>query len=278
MLADAYAAVARFREDQGFVLASAISFSGLLCAAPLTLILFSLAGFLMQSDQAAEYLFDAATVVLPAYGQELADFLTLLINERAVTGVVGVVSWAVFATQFFSLLRTVLNRAFRVPARRGLLHGFVLDLLAVVIVGSLAITFAVAVVILVTLGEVAGRFVPVPAWSPIAVRRLLSLPLIYGAGLALVLFVYRALPNAAVPWRAALTATLAVAVLWELARWGFTAYVRTSGTYGRLYGSFGIGVAALVWIYYSAVLFVLGAELAAVVAARGAAAPAGGAG
>ncbi len=40
LLADVRAAVARFREDQGFLLASAISFSGLLCAAPLTLILF----------------------------------------------------------------------------------------------------------------------------------------------------------------------------------------------------------------------------------------------
>jgi uncharacterized BrkB/YihY/UPF0761 family membrane protein len=40
------------------------------------------------------------------------------------------------------------------------------------------------------------------------------------------------------------------------------------GTYGSLYGSFGAGVAALVWIDYSAAIFVLGAELAAVVAER----------
>jgi uncharacterized integral membrane protein len=59
-----------------------------------------------------------------------------------------------------------------------------------------------------------------------------------------------------------------VILLWEIARWLFTAYVRLFGVYSKLYGSFGIGVAALVWIYYSATIFVLGAELAAFVAER----------
>jgi membrane protein len=71
-----------------------------------------------------------------------------------------------------------------------------------------------------------------------------------------------------VPARAATIATLAVTIAWEAARWIFTAYVLTFGTYGNLYGSFGAGIAALVWIYYSAVIFVLGAELAALLAAR----------
>jgi uncharacterized BrkB/YihY/UPF0761 family membrane protein len=40
------------------------------------------------------------------------------------------------------------------------------------------------------------------------------------------------------------------------------------GFYGKLYGSFGIGVAVLIWIYYTTTIFVFGAELAAVVAER----------
>src|SRR5712691_12513098 len=129
---------ARFRADQGFLMASAISFAAVLCLAPLVLILFSLAGYLMESDKIADYLFDAATLLLPAYGRELGEFFSFLTRERAVAGLVGLLSWAVFTTPFFSLVRTVLNRVFRVPARRGLVHGFAVDLLMVVIVGSLA--------------------------------------------------------------------------------------------------------------------------------------------
>jgi membrane protein len=88
----------------------------------------------------------------------------------------------------------------------------------------------------------------------------------YMAGVGLLFLLLRTLPNTRVPARAAMIATLAVTVAWEGARWLFTAYVVTFRTYGSLYGSLGGAVAALVWIYYSMVIFVLGAELAAVVA------------
>jgi membrane protein len=51
--------------------------------------------------------------------------------------------------------------------------------------------------------------------------------------------------------------------LWEIARVAFGASIALFGVYGKLYGSVGIGVALLVWLYYSATLFVVGAELAA---------------
>jgi membrane protein len=75
-----------------------------------------------------------------------------------------------------------------------------------------------------------------------------------------------------VPPRAAVVATVLVAPLWELARRGFTAYVELSGGYGKLYGSFGVALATLVWIYYSAAIFTVGAEIAAEVTERAAAA------
>jgi membrane protein len=259
---------ARFRQDQGFLMASAISFAALLCLAPLTLILFSIAGYLMESDTIAEFLFDAATLLLPAYGRELGEFFSFLTRERAVVGLVGVLSWAIFATQFFSLMRTVLNRIFRAPARRGIVHGFAIDLLMVVVIGSLAILFAVTILVVVTVGDVALGAGAAAAGSSRWLRRLVSIPLMYLMGVGLLFLLFRTLPNIAVPARAATLATLAVAVGWEAARWLFTAYVVTFGTYGSLYGSFGAGIAALVWIYYSAVIFVLGGELAAVLAAR----------
>jgi membrane protein len=256
----------RFRGDQGFLMASALAFAAELCLAPLTLILFSLAGYLMESDRIAEYLFDAAALLLPAYGRELGEFFSFLIRQRAVVGIVGVLSWMVFATQFFALMRTVLNRVFRAPARRGVVHGFAIDLLMVVAIGSLAIVFSVAILVLLTLGDIAARLVPGAPVSFTGFRRAVSLPVMYMTGVGLLFLLFRMLPNTRVPARAAAIGTLAVTVLWEGARWLFSAYVLTFGTYGNLYGSFGTVVAALVWIYYSAVIFVLGAELAAVVA------------
>lgn len=70
----------------------------------------------------------------------------------------------------------------------------------------------------------------------------------------------RPFPNATVRTGAAATATVVVVVFWEAARWGFSAYLAKFGVYGELYGSFGVVVAMLVWLYYSATIFVVGAE------------------
>jgi membrane protein len=256
----------RFRRDEGFLMAAALSFAAELCLAPLTLMLFALAGYLMESDKIADHLFDAAALLLPAYGRELGEFFSFLVRTRAVVGLVGVLSWMIFASQFFSLMRTVLNRIFRAPARRGIVHGFVVDLLMVVAIGALAILVSIAIFAVVTLGDVVTRMVPGTPTPSAGFRRLVSLSVVYLTGVGLLFLVLRALPNIRVPARAATIATLAVTIAWEGARWIFSAYVVTFGTYGNLYGSLGAGVAALVWIYYSMVIFVLGAELAAVVA------------
>jgi YihY family inner membrane protein len=112
----------------------------------------------------------------------------------------------------------------------------------------------------------------------IGVRRVASLLAVYAVGMTLVFLLYRMAPNTRVPARAAAVATIAAAALWELARWVFGAWVGRFGVYGALYGSFGIGVATLIWIYYSACIFVLGAELAAVRAAGAVGPPTGASG
>jgi hypothetical protein len=87
------------------------------------------------------------------------------------------------------------------------------------------------------------------------------------AGLVVQLFlVYRTFANTRVPARAAGIATIAVTVLWELARRAAAAYFADYALYGTLYGSFAAAVAVLVWIYASAVIFVWGAFLTAALA------------
>jgi membrane protein len=269
LLDDLRGAVRRFLDEQGFLLASALSFAFVLCLLPLTLILLSIAGFLVESDAVAEYLFDTAALLSPAYGAQLVEFLGLLIRERAVTGVLGAAGLLVFASQLSSLTRSVMSRAFRVGVHRGLIHGFAFDLLAVLLGSALVVGFALLIVTIVALGDLALRLSPLPIPPSLRVRRIVALPVIYATGLGLLFFVYRVFPNTAVPGRAAAGATLVVAALWEFARWAFTGYVTVFGVYGKIYGSFGIGMASLVWIYYSATIFVFGAAFAAVMTERG---------
>jgi membrane protein len=174
---------------------------------------------------------------------------------------------AIFVSRLFALIRIVVNRAFRVAVRRGPIHGFLFDLSAMVVVGSLVVAYTVALIVLAALSDFVAQQAPVPLPN-LPLKWIVSVALVYLVGCGLLFFVYRAFPNTRVPARAAATAMVTVALLWAAARRAFGAYIAIFGFYGKLYGSFGIGVAVLIWIYYSTTIFVFGAELAAVMSER----------
>ena len=208
-----------------------------------------------------------ATSLLPGHSSEIRAALDLFNQERRVTGVLGVIGLAIFATPLFALTRTVTNAAFRVHRGRGLVHGFAFDLFALAVVGLRAIALAAALLMLATLANIAASAGTPTPFLPSVWVRAVAPAFLYVVLLGLLLFVYRTFPNTGVSTRAAVTATLIVAVLWEMARQVFTAYLTTFGTYGKLYGSFA-AAATLAWIYYSATIFVFGAGLTAVLTER----------
>jgi len=81
-------------------------------------------------------------------------------------------------------------------------------------------------------------------------------------GVALVAAVYKLLPNAQVPFRAAVSGAVVAVPLWLVAKWGFSLYVRRFVATGNLYGTLGVLPLFLIWLDYSWLIFLFGAELA----------------
>ena len=82
-------------------------------------------------------------------------------------------------------------------------------------------------------------------------------------GILLVTLVLQHLPRRHVLFRHALLGGLVSAGLWWLAKVGFGYYLKHTPTWGVLYGSLGSVMAALVFLYYSCAIFMLGAEVTA---------------
>jgi membrane protein len=77
---------------------------------------------------------------------------------------------------------------------------------------------------------------------------------------------YRWTPNTQVEWKPASWAALVATVLWQLATYVFTWYLRVGlGRYELVYGSLGAVVALLVLVYVIAWITLFGAHLCAAI-------------
>lgn len=55
--------------------------------------------------------------------------------------------------------------------------------------------------------------------------------------------------------------TLFFCIFWLLGSWGFSLYVNALGTYNRIYGTIGTFAILMVWLYYSFIIFLIGAQV-----------------
>jgi membrane protein len=76
-------------------------------------------------------------------------------------------------------------------------------------------------------------------------------------------FAYRFVPRRRPRVLAALVGALLAAMLWEVAKQLFRQYIRRVGVYDQLYGPLGVLVAFVMFVYYSAIVFVFGAAYVA---------------
>jgi membrane protein len=85
-----------------------------------------------------------------------------------------------------------------------------------------------------------------------------------GAAPTVLLFfaIYRLLSTAPLRWWELVPGSIVAALLWEIAKQGFTRYVTTFEPYNLVYGSLGKFIAFIIWSYTTAAILLLGAELA----------------
>ena len=81
-------------------------------------------------------------------------------------------------------------------------------------------------------------------------------------GLAVLLFatVYKVLPSVRLAWRDVAAGALITAVLFTVGKYAISVYLGSS-TVASTYGAAGSVIVVLLWVYYSAQVFLLGAEL-----------------
>lgn len=256
-------AVERFFAESGFFLAAGLAFGFLVCILPLSLLGVSTLGFVLSTEQAEQEVVGQLARNFPVYRREIAALLLHVIDTRAVSGVAGLLILVFFSTPLFGASRLVLHRMLGVRAGGGWVRNFILD--------------AGLVLVLTVLLFLASSVTWLFQWSqelllPVEGRRrwLDFTTLGFSLVLSTVMFYlgYRYVPRRRPGLVAALAGALLASVLWELAKQLFRLYIRHVGVYDQLYGPFGFLIAFVMFVYYSAIVFVFGAAYVAALDAR----------
>jgi len=252
--------------------AGSIAFFATLSLFPLALLLASVAGRLIGSEQA--YLAVAALVreYMPGVSKQVIEVLdhARRAGRHLLVDVVGVVALIWSATNLFAALSQVLTVVWFGEPKRGFLRRRVISLLAVLLAGLL---FFASVVVTSALAAISSYAQTIEAVARLREQlRFLdgaAVWTIHTAAAALMFFlVYWIMPAGRVSVKAAAIVAVPAALFWMASRGVFAAVVTGSSRYGVLYGQLTGAVVLLLWIYYSAYIMVYCGEIGGALQAR----------
>ncbi|MDD7909316.1 YihY/virulence factor BrkB family protein [Pseudovibrio exalbescens] len=262
VLADA---IGHFANDDGFAVASHVALSGLLALFPFLIFVAALSGFLGLQDvaqQASELIFDAwpKEVAGPVSG-EIQSVLTQPRGDLLTFGVI-VTIW--FSSNGVEALRTALNRAYRVKESRNWFYCR-LQSIVVVLLGSLVLVVFTALIILGPLiWNTVVDHVPVlqefgyhASIIRYGVTSILLVVALFGAHVVL--------PAGERTVTDVLPGVVITLVLWIASGSAFGAYLARFANYVSTYAGLAGVMTALIFLYLTAAIFILGGEFNAAI-------------
>jgi membrane protein len=266
----------KFEQDDAFLLSAAIAWGVLFSIVPFLALGIGLTGIVLsvRFDDPTEAVVGLFAQHLPpnAAGEDLSRALRGLVGEvmDARTGltVAGAVLFVWLATRLSGTLRSTLATVFETSRRRNIVHGKLFDIGAVLI-GVVLVTVNIGVTVIVTtmvqfgVGELSleGEVISVSARAFGAVVAFLSIWTLF-------VLVYRYLPRERTSWKKTLIAATFAALLHEVLKFGFSWYVTEVANYQSTLGNLATTALVLLWIYYEALVFILGGEVAQVYSVR----------
>jgi membrane protein len=257
----------RFNADDGWAIASHIALSTLMSMFPFLILVTAIAGFVGSTDLADE----VARLIIAAWPREVSEGIageihSVLTTARGDVLTVGAFFAIYFASSGVESLRIGLNRAYGLvdPRPWWLLRLESIGYVLVSAIGFLALAFLVVLGPLVFRAALAYAPWLEPLESHYDVGRFTAATILLTASL---LILHMWLPAGRRQFRDVWPGIVATLVLWIVAGFVFGRYLADfSYAYVTYYAGLASAMTALVFLYFTALIFIYGGELNAAIA------------
>jgi membrane protein len=260
-------------QDQIFFMAGAIAFNVLVAIVPLAIAAVGIAGFFLQAqadvtggpaDPLVNYLLGVLPPVSAEFAQQMRDLLNDFVAQATGLFTIGTLVFAWLATRLIGTLRTALREIFDIQQDRGIIAGKLFDLQMVFVAGTL-LAVNIAATVVIQLVAAYGLQVLHIADEQILLANLLTVVSFLSIWFMFVL-IYRYLPARRIQWRTALISATFTALMFELMKAAFAWYFRNYGGYASTYQGLASIAIVVIYVYYTAIAFILGGEVGQVAA------------
>ncbi len=258
-----------WNEDNVAHLAAALAYYTFFSLVPLLIIATAIAGSVYGQEAARGELVSQIAFYV---GYDSANLIqTILKNTNAATSswvatIAGILFVIYGATGVFSELKNSLNLIWNAPALdsrnwRALALNRLFALFMVLGCGFLLLLSLLISTALTAMSNWINYWWPGMA----GVSQIINFLISFGLTILVFGLIYQFLPDVRVAWRDVWSGAVATALIFSIGRYLISVYLSYS-TIGSTYGAAGSLAVLLLWIYYSAQLFFLGAEFTQVYA------------
>ncbi|HKQ37392.1 MAG TPA: YihY/virulence factor BrkB family protein [Verrucomicrobiae bacterium] len=251
-----------FMEDKAMRLAAALAYYAIFSIGPLMFVLVSLAGWIFGDDAVRGQVHGQISGMV---GEESAKTIESMMAAKKlgtspITTILGVITLAIGASGVFGQLQDALNTIWEVKAKPGLgiwsfLRDRFLSMSMVLGLGFLLLISMVLTTAVQALVSRGGQLLPIPD----AVTGVLSEVFSFVVVGLLFAMIYKFLPDVKLGWSDVFTGALVTAALFTGGKFLLGLYLGREGT-ASSYGAAGSVVVILLWIYYSTIILLFGAE------------------
>lgn len=256
-------------DDNALRLSAALSYYTLFSLAPLLTIAVAIAGLVVDEKIVRDAVLGQFQGLI---GKPGADAIANMLQSASqpvqgtIATVVSLVTLVIVSMGMFSELQDALNLIWRIqPKKSAALWGAIksrfLSFILVIGTGFLLLVSLLMSAFLAALGKFVLRAVP----GPQVIATLFDVAISLLVITLLFALMFKALPDGDIAWGDVWLGAVASGTLFIIGRWAIGLYLGSTAM-ASMYGAAASLMAILIWVYYSALIFFLGAEFTCVYA------------
>jgi membrane protein len=256
------------KDDDATHLAAGVAFYTVFSLIPLLIVLFWFANLIFPSDAQYENLLELFFDNIPGFSEVISNNFEDETRFGSQFGVIGLIGLVWLSSSVFGAVSHAVNRAWDIYDDRPIyltkpLHVLmaltICGLMFISVIASSAIELFLDPNYVLAMSEY--KSVQPELQFEIGFSKIALSIFPWITTLILFLLIYRFIPNCKTFWKYIWPGAVVASILFESGKYVFLWYVNNLATYDQIYGSLSSVIVLMSWIYFSAFVIIVGAEV-----------------